>query len=209
MRCKTILLALLLCSSATAFAAEQPQANQDAEIKLLRKAISEKNAALDAAIRLLHKHPVTSSGIAQEPSSKGTAIPVCKESIFTIVPDQSLEEAQIKKQVANLQPLKDEVDKLKQSIVRRDAILAKYNAMFPWVKEIDQADQLGHDVMLKGIGKARMATEGDKVIIRLDGSLIAKGDKYMENTAKERYLTGAGETARVYYVLNKQAILQK
>ena len=208
MRRRSILIAVLLCSTATAYAAgPSQQSSLVAENKHLREAIVEKDAALDAAIRLLRKPPAT-AGNAQESSCSDAAAPV-NSSMFVMVPDQSPEEARLKKQVADLQPLKDEVDSLKQSVAERDAILAKYHVMFPWVVEIDQADQFGNDVMLKGIGKARMVTNCTNVIIRLDANLIAKGDKYLEKTAKERYVTGAGESARVYYVLNKNAIQQR
>lgn len=208
MRCNPIMIEVLLCYTSTAYAAGPSQQSKlEAENKRLRMAIVEKDAALDAAIRLLRKHPA-SSGNAQETSCQETpATP--NASMFVIVPDQPPEEVRLKKQVAELLPLKDEMEKLKQDVAQRDAILVRYHAMFPWVTEIDQADQLGKDVMLKGIGKARMATNGDNVIIRLDANMIAKGDKYMEKTAKERYVTGAGESARVYYVLNRKAIQQK
>lgn len=133
----------------------------------------------------------------------------------------------VKSLEAEIEPLKGEVVKLRQEVQAKQTEidraqqevnqkqaevtkahdeLAKIHAMFPYLAVIETVEKKGEDVVLTGIGNARMVKEGEKVIIRLENSTIAKGDRVMQRVSKERYETGSADSTRAYYVLNVAAL---
>ena len=141
-------------------------------------------------------------------------------SIFEIIPEASQEEvrlhaenAKLTGQVRDLEgrlteigTLKAEVAKLKAGVQAKDSQIARYHTIFPYVEIIESLETMGKDILLAGIGKAKMVTTGSKVIIRLDNENIKVGESAMKSVIKERYQTGTGAETRVYYVLNNQSI---
>lgn len=145
---------------------------------------------------------------------------VNRTPVFEIVQDVSAEELRLQAEnakqamrikelelaVGEITVLKKEIANLKQEVLAKASQIEKYNAMFPYIEIIDAVEDSGKDVLLTGIGKARMIESGKRVIIRLEGEDIAVGDRVMKSVAKERYQTGATDKTRVYYVLNSQSI---
>lgn len=145
-----------------------------------------------------------------------------KESrVFEIVPEFTPEELRLQEennklasrvkgletQIAELLPLKEEVAALRREVKTKDDQLARIRTMFPYLSVIEKVEEKGEDVLLTGIGKARMVSDGDRVIIRLESEAIPKGEKTMQRVAKERYQTGGSNgSARIYYVLNSQSL---
>lgn len=141
-------------------------------------------------------------------------------SIFEIIPEASLEEVRLHAENAKLTgrvkdlesklieigPLKEEVPKLRAGVHAKDIQIARYHSMFPYIEVIESLETSGKEILLAGIGKAKMVTTGAKVIIRLDNENINVGERAMKSVIKERYQTGSGVDTRVYYVLNNQSI---
>lgn len=150
--------------------------------------------------------------VAAKPAA--TVIPATP--VFEIVPDISAEELRLKEEnskqalrikdlEAEIPALQQEVATLKKEVQSKADQVAKYHAMFPYIKVIESVENDGKDVLLTGIGKARMMDGGKQIIVRLEGDVVSTGDRIMKGVAKERYQTG-GERTRVYYVLNSQSI---
>jgi uncharacterized protein YgiM (DUF1202 family) len=145
---------------------------------------------------------------------------VTKTPIFEIVQDVSTEELRLQVEnakqaikikemevaVAEITSLKKEVASLKQEIQVKTAQVEKYHVMFPYIQVIESVENQGKDVLLSGIGKARMFESGKRVVVRLEGEGILAGERLMKSVAKERYQTGNTESIRVYYVLNSQSV---
>lgn len=157
---------------------------------------------------------------AQAPVAEEPPVHHKATRVFEIVPESTPEEVRLQgenaklkgrvktleAQVAELLPLKDEVQRLNGELVVKDKKLAAFRAMFPYVAIIETVEDKGEDVLLTGIGKARMFNSGSKVIVRLENAEIAAGDKAMKRVAKERYLTGSEGTSRAYYVMDNHSI---
>jgi len=153
--------------------------------------------------------PVSDAAKAQPGATEKKEAP----RVFEIIPEPSPEEVRLmaekqqlegqikalEKQAAELQPMKDKVAKLQSQ-------LEAMHSMFPYLSVIEAVEDKGEDVVLAGIGKAKLVTSGEKVIVRLDKAGISNGDKAMQRRAKERYLTGSGENTRAYYVMDAQSI---
>jgi len=142
---------------------------------------------------------------------------VAKTPVFEIVPDVSTEElrlraenekqaGRIKELEAEILPLKEEVAGLKTDLQAKNDQVQKYHAMFPYLKVIETVENSGKDVMLTGIGRAKMVENDKRIIVRIEGDAITASEKVMKGVAKERYQTGSADNVRVYYVLNSQSV---
>ncbi|WP_224962539.1 SH3 domain-containing protein [Geomonas subterranea] len=149
-------------------------------------------------------------------AQKPEVVVVAKTPVFEIVPDVSTEELRLKNENAKqadrikdleseIPRLKKEIDTLKQEIKTKGEQVARYHAMFPYIKVIESVESEGRDVLLNGIGKARMIESGKQIVVRLEGDNLAAAERIMKGVAKERYQTG-GEHTRVYYVLSSQSV---
>jgi len=140
--------------------------------------------------------------------------------VFEIVAEPSAEEVQLlaknlklegqisvlEAQVKALRTFETGAAKLRGELNARQKQFDALHAMFPYIQMIETLDTKGKEVFLSGLGNAKMIEAGDTIIIRLEGTDIAKGDKSMRSVTKERYQTGSGAAARAYYVLNAQSI---
>lgn len=153
-------------------------------------------------------------GVAVAQKTEGAV--VAKTPVFEIVPDVSTEELRLKSEntkqagrikelEAEIPVLKKEIDALKLDVKSKSDQVARYHAMFPYIKVIESVESQGRDIMLNGIGKARMIESGKQIVVRLEGESLTAADKIMKGVAKERYQTG-GEHTRVYYVLSSQSV---
>lgn len=159
---------------------------------------------------------IAAKAATEASAEKAVAAVVAKPPVFEIVPDVSSEEIRLKEEnakqagrikdlEAGVSALKQEIVALKSEVKNRAEQVARYHSMFPYIRVIETVDKEGKDVLLTGIGKARMIESGNQVIVRLEGDTIPAGERIMRGVAKERYLTG-GEQNRVYYVLNSQSV---
>jgi len=181
-----------------------------------------KHGAAEITVIMPMSAPVTNNPPAKGgPKAKATSAPGGKATqVFEIIQDVTAEELRLKTEntklsgrvkdlenkVAEIQPLKDEIVKLKADVQTKDHRLDRFRAMFPYAEVIESLEDKGRDVLLTGIGKARMVELGKKVVIRLENENITSGERVLKSVAKERYQTGAGNATRVYYVLNNQSI---
>ncbi|TSK07851.1 MAG: SH3 domain-containing protein [Geobacter sp.] len=161
--------------------------------------------------------PVTK--VEKEGASAGKkpeVLAVAKTPVFEIVPDVSTEELRLKNEnakkagrikelEAEIPRLKSEIDALKLEAKKKGEQVTRYLAMFPYIKVIESVESDGRDVLLNGIGKARMIENGKEIVVRLEGENLPAAERIMKGVAKERYQTG-GERTRVYYVLSSQSV---
>lgn len=160
--------------------------------------------------------PVTRNEKEGSAGKKPEVLAVAKTPVFEIVPDVSTEELRLKNEnakqagrikelEAEIPRLKKEVEALKLDFKNKSEQVARYHAMFPYIKVIEAVESEGRDVLLNGIGKAKMIESGKEIIVRLEGENLPAAERIMKGVAKERYQTG-GEHTRVYYVLSNQSV---
>lgn len=151
------------------------------------------------------------------PSQVDAAKTVAVTPVLEIVTNSSTEElrlraenerkeTRIKELEAEIRPLKEEVARLRDDLQTQKDQIQKYHAMFPYLKAIENVETNGKNVMLTGIGKAKVVENDRKVIIRIEGDAIAAGDKVMKGVALERYQTGNAHQCRVYFVLSSKSV---